>query len=231
MTRTVHVALVAACVAGGAIATLTVAPATAKSLLDQATAASGTKEALSRASDAVVDRLGKSGGFWNDPAVRIPLPGPLDKVRGLLKLTDKVGLTKGLHQSLNTAAENAMPAVRPLLKKTISEMSVADAIGIVTGGDTAATDYFKAKTGDDLEAAMRPTIGKSLDGVKAYDQLDKVIKKAKLPIKGLSKDDLTGFVTDKAADGVYHYLAVEEKAIRANPLKTGSKLLKTVFGG
>jgi Protein of unknown function (DUF4197) len=203
-------------------------PAIAK--VDQATAAKGTKEALNRAADAVVARLGKDGGFWNDKIVRIALPGPLKKANKVLKFTDKMGLTDGLHRSLNSAAEKAMPTAKPILKKAISDMSITDAIGIVAGGETAATDYFRKKTEADIDTAMRPIINKSLGDVKAYQQLNKVITSFKLPVKGLSQDDLTNYVTDKASDGMFHYFAEEEKAIRKNPVATGSKLLKTVFG-
>lgn len=195
-----------------------------------ADAASGIREALGKATDSVIDRLGKDGGFWTDKVVQIALPGPLKKATKILKYTDKAGLTDGLHRSLNTAAEKATPLAKPLLKKAISSMSVSDGLGIVTGGSTAATDYLKRTVGPDIEAQMRPIIVRQLSGIKAYDQLDKLIGKAGLPVKGLSKDDLTTYVTAKTADGIFHYMGVEEAAIRANPAKTGSKLLKSVFG-
>jgi hypothetical protein len=193
-------------------------------------AASGIKEALGRATDSVIDRLGKDGGFWTDKIVQVALPGPLKKATKILKLTDKAGITKGLHRSLNTAAEKATPLAKPLLKKAINDMTLTDALGIVTGGQTAATDYLRRSVGPDIEKQMRPLVADQLKGVDAYGQLNKLIDKTGLPIKGLSQDDLTDHVTKKTADGIFHYMGVEEANIRANPAKTGSKLLKSVFG-
>jgi Protein of unknown function (DUF4197) len=203
-------------------------PAWAKA--SSADAAAGIKEALGRATDSVIDRLGKDGGFWTDKVVQIALPGPLKKASKILKYTDKAGLTGGLQRSLNTAAEKATPLAKPLLKKAIGSMSLTDGLGIVTGGSTAATEYLRTSVGADIEKQMRPIVAGQLKGIKAYDQLNKLVGKAGLPIKGLSEDDLTDYVTGKTADGIFHYMGVEEAAIRANPAKTGSKLLKSVFG-
>jgi hypothetical protein len=193
-------------------------------------ASSALKEALDIASTNVVGQVGKPGGFWKDEAIRIALPGPLKKMGKILKLTDKAGLTGNLHQKLNEAAENAAPKALPLFKSAIKDMSVTDAVKIVTGPDDAATQYFRQAMGTPLKTQMRPVIADSLKGVDAFGAANKIVSKYKLPIKGLSNDDLTNYVNDKAADGIFLYIAQEEKKIRANPLKTGSTILKKVFG-
>ncbi len=192
---------------------------------------SGLKLALSTAADAVVGQLGKPGGFANDANVKIGLPGPLAKLDGVLGLLDSTGLTKGLSGKLNSAAEGAVSKALPLLKKSITSMSVADAAGIVTGGPTAATDYFKRTMGASLQAEMAPVVSKSLTGVDAFTALNGVIAKSKLPVGQFGPKDLTNYVTQKASDGVFYYLAEQEKQIRANPLGVGSSLIAKVFGG
>ncbi len=205
------------------------APLSAKSY--SSTEASGAlKEALDIASTKVVGQVGKPGGFWKDELIQIALPGPLKKISKVLAFTDKAGLTGNLHQKLNEAAENAAPKALPLLKSAIKNMSVKDAASIVTGPDDAATQYFRTQMGASLKTQMRPVIANSLKGVDAFGAASKVMAKYNLPIKGLSNDDLTDYVNDKASDGIFLYIAKEEKNIRADPLKAGGSLIRKVFG-
>ncbi len=203
----------------------------APSAVSAGDANAGLKLALSKASDAVVAQLGASGGFANDPKVRIGLPGPLAKLGGVLQLLDSVGVTKNLSGKLNSAAEGAVSKAAPLLKSAITKMSVSDAIGIVTGGPTSATDYFKRTMGAQLQADMLPVVSKSLKGVDAFSALNGVLAKSKVPIASFGDKDLTSYVTQKASDGVFYYLGEKEKEIRANPLGFGSSLIARVFGG
>jgi Protein of unknown function (DUF4197) len=205
-------------------------PATAPSGVTSSEANSGLKLALSNASELVVNQLGKPGGFANDPKVRIGLPGKLGKLNGLMTMLDKTGLTDGLTTKLNAAAEGAVGLALPLLKDSISKMTVTDALGIVTGGPTSATDYFKRTMGTNLQTQMRPVVSKSLTNVGAFNALNNFTTKNKLPVGQFSGTDLTGYVTQKASDGVFYYIGEQEKQIRANPLGTGSALLAKVFG-
>jgi hypothetical protein len=195
-----------------------------------AEAGSALREALNIAATRVIGQVGKPGGFWKDDLIRIALPGQLKKVSRILKLTDKAGLTGNLHQKLNAAAENAAPKALPLFATAIRDMSVTDAVKIVTGPDDAATQYFRTQMGAPLKAQMRPVIADSLKGVDAFVAAYKIIAKYKVPLKGLSNEDLTNYVTDKASDGIFFYMAQEEKKIRANPVAAGSSILKKVFG-
>jgi hypothetical protein len=193
-------------------------------------AQSGLKLALSRAADSVVGQLGKPGGFANDPKVRIGLPGPLGKLSGLMSMLDAAGVTDNLSGKLNSAAEGAVGKALPLLKNAISKMSVSDALGLVTGGQTSATDYFKRTMGGELQTQMTPVVSQSLSGVKAFAALNSFTAKNKLPVGQFGANDLTRYVTQKASDGVFYYLGEQERAIRANPVATGSSLLAKVFG-
>ena len=193
-------------------------------------ASSGLKLALGKAAERVVGQLGQPGGFANDPKVRIGLPGALGKLNGLLGMLDTAGVTDGLSGKLNAAAEGAVGKALPLLKTAITRMTVTDALGIVTGGETSATDYFRRTMGSDLQTEMRPVVAKSLVNVKAFKALDSFSAKNGLIASQFGAKDLTGYVTQKASDGVFLYLGEQERAIRANPLSTGSSLISKIFG-
>ena len=193
-------------------------------------ASSGLKLALGKASERVVGQLGQPGGFANDPKVRIGLPGALGKLGGLFSALDRTGLTGNLTGKLNAAAEGAVSKALPLLKTAITRMTVTDALGIVTGGDTSATDYFRRTMGENLQTEMRPVVAKSLSNVKAFQALDSFSAKNNLIAGQFGAKDMTGYVTQKASDGVFLYLGEQERAIRANPLGTGSKLIGKIFG-
>ena len=193
-------------------------------------ASSGLKLALSKAADVVVGQLGAPGGFANDPMVKIGLPGKLAKYDQVLSLLDSAGVTDNLSGKLNAAAEGAVGKTLPLLKTAISKMTVTDAIGLVTGGPTSATDYFKRTMGQSLQAEMRPVVAQSLGGVNAFKAMDAYAARNPAIAGQFGASDLTGYVTQKASDGVFYYLAEQEKQIRANPVATGSALLSKVFG-
>ncbi len=205
--------------------------ASPKSNVSSGEASTGMKAALDRAAEAVVGQLGAPGGFANDPKVRIGLPGPLGKLNGVMGMLDKVGVTDNLSGKLNGAAEGAVAKALPLLKRTISRMTVQDAMGIVTGGPTSATDYFRRTMGGDLNGEMKPVVAKSLKGVDAFNALNKFTASNKLMASRFGPDDMTNYVTQKAGDGVFYYLGEQEKKIRANPLGTGSAIIAKVFGG
>ncbi|GEN99928.1 hypothetical protein NSE01_17610 [Novosphingobium sediminis] len=193
-------------------------------------ASSGLKLALGKAAERVVAQLGRPGGFADDPRVRIGLPGPLGRLNGLFSTLDRAGVGGGLSGKLNAAAEGAVGKALPLLKTAITRMTVTDALGIVTGGDTSATDYFRRTMGPDLQQAMTPVVSKSLSGVKAFQALDNFTAKNSMIAGQFGARDLTGYVTQKASDGVFLYLGEQEREIRRNPLGTGSKLIGKIFG-
>lgn len=191
----------------------------------------GLKEALTTGSGAVVSQLGQSDGFNGDPAIRIPLPNALIKAR---KLASKVGLASSfddLETRLNRAAEEATPKAKALFVGAIRSMSVEDAKGILQGPDNAATDYFRGKTGSQLQAQMRPIVDQALANVGAVSSFNKLLSQYNnIPLAPKVDADLTGHVVEEGSDGIFYYLAQEEKAIRENPLKRTSEILQRVFG-
>jgi len=191
----------------------------------------GLKEALATGSNIVVSQLGQENGFDGDPAIRIPLPTALVKARDF---ASKVGLESSfndLEVKLNRAAEAATPKAKALFLGAIQSMSVDDARGILGGPDDAATQYFQDKTGVALQSEMRPIVEQALSQVGAVNSFNQLLSSyQRIPLAPKIDADLTGHVVDKGSEGIFHYLAKEEKSIRENPLKRTSDILKRVFG-
>ncbi|MDZ7667379.1 MAG: DUF4197 domain-containing protein [Desulfotignum sp.] len=190
----------------------------------------GLKEALTVGSEHVVQQLGQTDGFYADPQIRIPLPEKLATVKSAL---DKVGMgsfADDLELKLNRAAEAATPRARELFLNAISQMTFEDARGILNGPEDAATQYFKKTMSPDLAKAMRPVVDDSLSEVGAVQSYDRMMGKyADLPFVPDVKANLTDHVVNKGMDGIFHYMAVEEAAIRKDPVKRTTDLLKKVF--
>lgn len=206
--------------------------------LTESQAGAGLKEALAQGAGNAVARLGKTDGFLLDEAVRIGTP---KSVRKLTKAARKLGAgaqVDAFETSMNRAAEQAVPAAADILSDAVRAMTVEDALSIVRGGETAGTDYFRRSSEDTLRAAFLPIVKKSTDSNGVTQSFKSVTRSAGNSMGGLasmagvdSSLDLDEYVTDKALDGLFHYIAEEEKAIRSNPLKRGSDLLRKVFGG
>jgi hypothetical protein len=193
--------------------------------------AAGLKEALQVGSEAVVARLGKTGGFELDPAVHIPLPENLQTVKKALSRIGMAGMFDDLEQKLNQAAEVATPKAKDLFLQAISEMTIDDAKAIYQGPDDAATQYFRQKMGPELAREMGPVVSASLDEVGAVQTYDKIMGQYKsLPFVPDVKEDLDKYVVEKGVDGIFYYLGKEEAAIRSDPLKQSTTLLKQLFG-
>lgn len=191
----------------------------------------GLKEALTKGSSAVVSQLGKSGGFGADPAIRIPLPESLKKAREIASKVGLEGSFDDLEAKLNEAAEAATPKAQALFVDAINSMSVDDAKGILQGPDNAATEYFRGKTGTQLQSEMRPIIDQALSQVGAVSSLNALLTKYNsIPFAPKVEADLTSHVVEEGSNGIFYYLAQEEKAIRENPLKRTSEILQRVFG-
>jgi len=200
-------------------------------LLSNADITAGLKEALTKGSTAVIGQLGRANGFSGDPSIRIPLPKTLLTARNY---ASKVGLEKSfddLEMRLNRAAELATPKAKKLFIGAIKDMSVQDASGILKGPDNAATEYFRGKTGPAIKTAMRPLIDNALAEVGAVQSFNQLLKQYNaIPLAPKVEADLSGHVVDEGSNGIFYYLAEEEKAIRTNPVKRTSELLQRVFG-
>lgn len=203
------------------------------SSLSEGEIGSGLKEALKVATQRVVGRVGKTDGYNGDPAIRIPLPGPLQTIQGPLKSMGAGGMVDDLQLKMNRGAEQAAPKALDIFSDALSKMSIDDARGILGGPSDAATQYFKRTTTPQLTTAFRPVIDNALSGTGAVGVFNAVKDKASsIPFAGseIQGFDLTEFTVGKALDGLFHYLASEEASIRSNPAARTTDLLKKVFG-
>ncbi|MFA5243316.1 MAG: DUF4197 domain-containing protein [Sulfuricella sp.] len=210
------------------------APAAGSGSVDQLKPAeinSGLKEALTRGSEAAVAQLGKQDGFFGNEALRIPLPSGLKKAEKAMRMMGMGNQADELVLSMNRAAEAAVPEAKTLLVKSVREMSLQDAKGILTGGDTAATDFFRRKTETELTKRFGPIVKKTTDRAGLAQQYNKYAGTA-AQFGALDKNQATveQYVTQQTLDRLYKVIGEQERALRANPMQAGSTLLQKVFG-
>ena len=194
---------------------------------------SGLKEALVIGSQKGATSLSQVDGFFANAALKIIMPPEAIKVENTLR---KLGMGKQVDEailSMNRAAEDACKSAAPIFVNAIKQMSFQDALGILKGGDTAATGYLRGKTNAELTAAFRPVIDQSLEKVNATKYWNTLITAYnKTTILGGQKinPDLSAYVTDKALNGIFYQVALEEKSIRKDPVARTTEMLKKVFG-
>ena len=193
-------------------------------------AASGLKQALTDGSAAAVAQLGRQDGFLANPKVKIPLPPALQRVESALRYTGLRKQADELVVSMNRAAEAAVPEARPLLVAAVRNMTLKDARGILTGGDTAATEYFRRATQTELAARFLPIVKKTTDQVGLADQYNGLASQL-LQLGLIKKEQSTieAYVTQKALDGLYFMIGEQEKSFRQNPLGATSDIVKRIF--
>ena len=200
--------------------------------LGETEAASGVRAALERGADSAVAMLGRPGGFLDNPQVRIPLPGALNKAASILRAIGQEQRVDDLIAAMNRAAEQAVPAAKPLLLNAVRTMSVEDAVKIVRGGDTSVTDFFAAKTRAPLGEKFLPIVSAETRKVALAEKYDAVASKGSM--FGLIRPEdasVEQYVTRKALDGLFLMIGQEERKIRADPVGIGSAILEAVFGG
>ena len=189
------------------------------------------RAALSQGASSAVSLLGTANGFWNNPQVKIPLPDTLERLRSPARLLGMGGQFDELHQSINRAAEAAVPQSMSLLQSAIKSMSVQDAQGILTGGQTAATDYFRKVTSGELFNRFLPVVTKATEKVGLAQQYNAIAERgSSLGVVDAKQAKLEPFVTNKALDGLYLMIGEEEKKIRANPVGAATDVARRVFG-
>jgi len=211
---------------------LAVAPADArKKRLDSGTAEAGLKEALSVGTVRAVETLGRIDGFLRNGEVRIEVPEKLEPVEKVLDFLGQEDLVKEFVESMNRAAEVAVPVARDIFLEAVKEITFEDAVRILQGGEHAATDYLEEKSRDRLFELFQPTVAGKLEEVGATAAFDRLASRyAALPLMDKPLFDLDAYVTDKALDGLFHMVAREEENIRKNVVARTTDLLQKVFG-
>jgi hypothetical protein len=192
---------------------------------------SGLKEALSLGAKKSAEKLSAADGFFKDAAVKVLMPPEAQKVEKTLRSIGAGKLVDDAILSFNRAAEDASKSAAPIFVDAVKNMSVQDALGILKGADTAATHYLKKTTTARLTAAFKPSIDSSLAKVNATRYWSLVVDKYNSLPTTFNKvnSDLPSYVTEKALSGIFHYVAEEEKQIRANPAARVNDILKKVF--
>jgi hypothetical protein len=211
-----------------------VSAAQAISLLESITPqerTTGLKTALTQAAQVAVANLGKTDGFLGNAEVRIPLPGKLEKAQKTLKMLGLNKQSDELVTAMNRAAEAAVPEAKALLVDAVKQMSVTDAVGILTGGPDAATQYFRRTTTEKLTQRFLPIVGKATQKVQLAQRYNDVAGRlTQLGLVSEKDANLDSYVTNKALDGLFLMMAKEEAAIRKDPMGQTSGILKKVFG-
>jgi hypothetical protein len=202
-----------------------------KSQFSDSKLASGLKEALSVGTDKTVNLTGKKDGYFGNAAIKILMPKNLHSLETGLRAMGYGPKVDDFVLSMNRAAEAAAPAARKIFVDAILAMSFEDARKIFSGGDTAATDYFKSKTTEQLTEAFRPTVEKTMDSSGVTKQYNALIGQYRtIPFAKHLDLDINKYVVSKALDGLFYTLGQQEKDIRRNPAARTISLLKEVFG-
>ncbi|MGB0719809.1 MAG: DUF4197 domain-containing protein [Bdellovibrionales bacterium] len=200
------------------------------SALTNADIIAGLKEALEIGTQNVVGQLGVLNGFNADPKIHIPLPSTLQKVDNVLSAVGMNTLTADLETRLNRAAEAATPKAKQYFITAIKNMTFSDAKAILQGPNDAATQYLRRAMGPQIKSDMQPVIQNALAQAGAIQAYDSVMGRyAQIPFMPDVKADLQNYVSDKALDGIFYYVAREEAAIRENPAARTTTLLQKVF--
>lgn len=215
-----------------AIAFAPVARALDLSSITNSEATRGLRAALERGARIAVGKLGVADGFLGNPKVKIPLPDGLKQVERAMRALGRQDQFDDLVTGMNRAAEAAVPQAKPLLIDAVKRISVADAKAIVGGGDDSVTRFFRDKTGQPLAQRFLPIVKQTTDRIGLARRYNALAQQAgALGLAGTQDRSIEHYVTLKALDGLFLMIGEEERAIRRDPLGTGSDLLRRVFGG
>jgi len=191
----------------------------------------GLKEALQIGTSNTVEIVSKVNGYYENPKIRIPAPGAIQKVEKLIRAAGFGTQLDAFEMSMNRAAEKAAPEAKDIFWDAIKQMSVSDAHKILQGRDDEATLYFKDKTHDRLSEIFEPIVHKAMFDVgvtRKFQELDEKVRS--IPFIGSLSLDLDQYVVDGALEGLFLMLGEEEKKIRQDPVARVTDLLKEVFG-
>ena len=203
--------------------------------LTQADAALGIRAALDKGVGNAISNVGILDGFLGNSLVRIPLPQVLQDVQSYLRPLGADGLLVELQQQLNRGAEKAAPIAKDIFLGAIRDLSITDAINIVRGPDNAATEYLLERTSTKLSQLFSPIMENALNQTGALQLVDQVSSNLNNvpfgPNLGVdARNDLISHGVNYGLKGVFYYIGEEQKAIRENPAKRTSEILRRVFG-
>ncbi len=190
----------------------------------------GLKQALQVSTGKAVALTGKPDGFLKNEAIKILLPPKLETVGKGMRMMGMGSKVDELEVGMNRAAEQAAPKAKQIFLDALQKMTFADARHILSGSDTAATEYFKRTSSGDLTTAFSPIVHRSMENVGVVQQYEQLINSAPGGSALAGQFDLDKYVVGKALDGLFYELGQEEKQIRKNPAAQTTALLREVFG-
>jgi hypothetical protein len=227
-------------------------PSKSTTNVNNSTVSSGLKEALKTGVKYAVTNLGASNGYLNNSLVKIPLPDNLAKAETIIRSAGGGAMADNLITSMNNAATKAAPQTAEIFMNAIDKMSLTDAQSILTGGNEAATNYFKANTTESLKKLITPIIQSTMKENQVasyYNSLNTLYKSSakglveNSEVMGMAKsfgvdsyiptssdESLDSYITNKAIDGLFTMIGQKESAIRSNPVEQTTSILKQVFG-
>ncbi|KXK46727.1 MAG: hypothetical protein BWX95_01828 [Bacteroidetes bacterium ADurb.Bin141] len=191
----------------------------------------GLKEALKVGMNNATASASKVDGFYKNPLIKIPFPKEVSEAEKTMR---NIGMDKEVDKfvkTLNRAAEDAAKSAAPIFLNSILKMNIDDGLGILRGGNDAATQYLKNTSNAALIAAFQPIVKNSLDKVNITKYWKPLMTNYnKLPFVNKINPDLNSYVTNKAIDGLFKLIASEELKIRKDPAQRINDLLQSVFG-
>lgn len=199
--------------------------------ITQREALAGLKAALEQGTHSAIAALGRSDGFLGNPQVKIPLPESLARTEKVVRRLGFSNEVDDLVVAMNRAAEAAVPEARKLLVDAVKKMTAQDAKTVLTGGETAGTEYFRRSTHKELHGRFLPIVKNATAKAGVAQRYKEFAKPA--AAFGLLKTehaDLDQYVTQKALDGLYFMLGEEEKKIRKDPVGASRAIIRKVFG-
>jgi len=199
--------------------------------LSDSTIASGILEALRIGTQNAVAQTSREGGFFDNPLIRIALPESLQTMATALRVIGFGGQIDTLELTMNRAAERASGEAIDVFWTAIGQITFADVRAIWHGGDTAATDYFRRTTGEELFGRFQPIVTEKMHEVGLVRKYDDLISRyTAIPFADKPALDMGSYVTNRALDGLFTVLGEEERKIREHPVARTTELLRKVFG-
>jgi hypothetical protein len=206
-------------------------PGTTVNQLSNDKVIAGLKEALQIGTGNAVAATGHTDGFFKNEAIKILVPEKLRSAGRALRMVGMGGQVDALELGMNRAAEQATPQAKQIFLRAVSNMTIADAKGILTGGDMAATDYFRKQSSAELTATFAPIVHNSMENVGVVRQYNQIMNNRMAAALANDRNfNLDNYVVGKTMDGLFYMLGEEEKKIRKDPAAQVTSLLKEVFG-
>ena len=197
--------------------------------------AKALKEALTFSTDTTVNQAGVLDGFYQNTSIKILFPEEADEILSFVDNnpilgTALDGLTENFVQRMNRAAEQAAPFAKDIFKETITNITITDALGILNGGDNAATDFLENNARPALYNSFKPIVVDKISEVGADNIWNQVTTGYNTLSGQQVNTDINDYITNKALDGIFKLIGEEEKKIREDPLHRVTELLQRVFG-